>query len=81
MSTLKTRVAEAIQAAYPERLTNGQLALWVGAPEPSVRRVTAQLEHAAIIDIYRGGYSNIPIEWQWRQPFDDAVRNAQAATV
>lgn len=62
--TLKQQVAEAIRAEYPGTLTNQQLAVRLGANEPSVRRITKELNRERTIVDWEGGYSNIPVGYR-----------------
>ena len=73
MSTLKQRIREAIQAEYPETLTNNQLAHRLDANEPSVRRATLELLKAGEIHDYAGGYANVPIQWRAFEPSQASV--------
>jgi DNA-binding Lrp family transcriptional regulator len=62
--TLRERVLETLTAAYPDTLTNRQIANRIGANEPSVRVVTKQLDDKGLVFAYDGGYSNVPVQWK-----------------
>lgn len=72
---LRTRVLNAIVGAYPNTLTNAQLSTAMGSPEPSIRRVTLELDRAGDIRAYFQNSQTGKIEWQ------TTGRNLPAPTV
>ena len=59
--TLAVQIHETLMAQYPVSFTNKQLAVRLGAPEPSVRRATLQNERNGLL-IAVGYYP--AITWQ-----------------
>lgn len=64
METVATRVLSAAKSAYPDTLTNRQLANRTGIPEPSVRRTTRQLTRNGQLMEWSGGHSNTPVAYR-----------------
>lgn len=63
--TLRARVLEHINANPGFQFTNGQLAAYLAAPEPSIRRATLRLEAQGDIQAVVNTFN--PIFWQARQ--------------
>lgn len=47
---LGNEIVTALKSIHPNKLTNGEIARLVVAPEPSVRRVTRKLRDRGILD-------------------------------
>ena len=70
MATLKQQILDMIRREHPASITNQQLATRLAANEPSVRRVTKQLEDVGLISGYMlNGFNNV-LSWSARPGFD-----------
>lgn len=59
--TAAERILDKLEAYYPEALSDNQLALFLGLPEPSVRRTRRELEMQGTIEMLDHSYN--PYFW------------------